>query len=103
MFLFFCLIGTFAIYHGGLPAFVCFAAVFGCSLCGAVKREKCDGRRGCCGKRWAARMKANCEAKKLEKQMETPQYVKVVSQDETALNGENSKDESVEDVNAVNV
>ena len=97
MFLFFVFFGGIATYHGGVPALLCFCILFSCSLCGAVKREKCGrcGRGGRCGyKNWIERQRMNCEAKKKAKQV-TAKYASV---NETEVNGEDSKDGSVEDV-----
>jgi len=98
MFLFFTLFGGIALFHGGVPAFLFFCIISSCSLCGAIKREKYGrcGRGRCCGmKKWRQHM-ANCEAKQTKKG--TTDYVGVSVKETDDVNGENSKEESVDAV-----
>jgi len=89
MLLFFAFVGAIALYHGGVPAFLFFCILFCLSLCCAVKREKYGrcGRGMCCGSKYK-RSAVNCETKMYE----------TICVNETDVNGENSKDESVQDV-----
>jgi len=77
----FVVVGVISLFHGGVPAFMFFALLFSCSLCCARKRERCGG---CCSRR------RRCKTKVSMEKLTTSEMV------HTTVDGENSKEESVE-------
>jgi len=79
----FIVVGTVALFHGGVPAFLFFCILFSCSVSCARKRERCGG---CCSRR----------RKRCKDTMEKLTTSEMVHTSNGQQDGENSKEESVE-------
>merc|ERR1711971_876558 len=85
----FLIVGMLSLFHGGVPAFMFFSLLFSCSVCCARKRERCGG---CCSRRRKCQAQNKATMERLT--METSGMVN------TTVDGEDSKEESVEVVQA---